>query len=103
MDELTQAFHTLVPIIAPIAPHLAEELWHHHGKTDSVFLSECKAEDVIAPVNIEPLLQLRSQMLSSMAARGIRSPAELDIALDQPFDSESMMSRADQTATLFKY
>jgi valyl-tRNA synthetase len=92
VDELTQAFHTLVPIIAPIAPHLAEELWHHHGKTDSVFLSEWKVEDVIAPVNIEPLLQLRSQMLSSMAARGIRSPAELDIALDQPFNSESMMS-----------
>lgn len=90
---LHQAFVTLVPILAPIMPHLAEELWDHAGNESSVFLSEWSSLSSIESVDIAPLLQVRSALLTLTAnarEHGVKSPAALDICIDGllPYEGE---------------
>jgi leucyl-tRNA synthetase len=32
----TEGIETLITLLAPFAPHISEELWHHIGKSDSI-------------------------------------------------------------------
>ncbi len=53
----TEALETLLKLLAPIAPHITEELWHQLGHTDSIHVQrwpesdpEVAAEDVVTMV-----------------------------------------------------
>jgi leucyl-tRNA synthetase len=45
---LAEAIETLVRLLAPFAPHLAEELWEQLGHRDSVFRASWPAADPVA-------------------------------------------------------
>jgi leucyl-tRNA synthetase len=43
-----EAVETLILLLSPMVPHLAEELWHHLGKTTSVYLEAWPQADPAA-------------------------------------------------------
>src|SRR5690625_6965955 len=43
--EWQQAVRTLLTMLAPIAPHISEELWHRLGETESVHLQPWPEHD----------------------------------------------------------
>lgn len=68
-------------MIAPVAPHLAEELYEHAGNDGSVFLRDWTPLSDIERVDIEPLVELRSALLAELAGAGVKSAADVDVAL----------------------
>ena len=77
----------MVRVIAPILPHLAEELWESSGRHESLFLNDWLAQTPAVPAGIESLLAIRSQLLAvsevARAEHGLRSAAALDISLSE--------------------
>lgn len=66
----TEQFATLVCILAPYAPHLAEELWAGLGKSDSVHQApwpEYDAEKLVAE-SVEIVVQVNGKTRASFAA-----------------------------------
>jgi len=67
---------TAVQLIAPIAPHLAEELWAHLGNKKSVFDSKWPEydEEMIVEDTIELVVQINGK---------VRAKVEADATIDQ--------------------
>ncbi len=72
-----EAINTLVILLAPFAPHFAEELWHELGYTDSVHKQPWPAYDPAALVQdeVEIVVQLNGKVKNRMTV-----PADMDKA-----------------------
>ena len=70
-----EAVNTLVILLAPFAPHFAEELWHELGYTDSVHKQPWPGYDPAALVQdeVEIVVQLNGKVKSRMTV-----PADID-------------------------
>jgi leucyl-tRNA synthetase len=77
----------LVQLIAPYAPHLAEELWHQLGNSGSVFDSTWPAYDpaLLVDDTIELAVQINGKMRGTVAvARDVTQDAAYAAALASP-------------------
>lgn len=77
----------LVQLIAPYAPHLAEELWHQLGNSGSVFDSTWPAYDpsLLVDDTIELAVQINGKMRGTVAvARDVTQDAAYAAALATP-------------------
>lgn len=76
-ELLFAALIKALKLIAPLAPHLAEELWHACGEEGSIFKSEWPSYDekVIASETVQIVVQVKGKM-----------KGRLDIAVDMPED-----------------
>ena len=66
----------LVPLIAPFAPHLAEELWEHLGHEESVFLGgnwPSYDEDKTRETSVDLAVQVNGKLRAT-----VRGPAGID-------------------------
>ncbi|MFN8656344.1 MAG: leucine--tRNA ligase [Candidatus Obscuribacterales bacterium] len=87
-DLLSFAVRSLLLVLAPMAPHLTEELWHQAGyaagPTDSIHTHTWptyKAELTIAD-EIELVLQVNGKLVSKvLAQRGLSDPQAEELAL----------------------
>jgi leucyl-tRNA synthetase len=86
--SLTQISASLLRLIAPIAPHLAEELHQHAGGVGSVFVQDWQSLHSHPAVDVSPLLQLRVALLADLAEAGIKSAADVDVAIELEYDGE---------------
>lgn len=84
-----EAMNSLVLLLAPFAPHIAEELWHELGFTDSVHTQPWPKYDPAATVQdeVEIVIQVNGKVKERMMA-----PASLDAGGLQQFamDQESV-------------
>jgi leucyl-tRNA synthetase len=77
----------LIPLVAPFAPHIAEELWEQTGGTGSVFDSAWPAFDpaLAAEDSIELVVQVNGKVRSKiMVSRDISEEAAVVTALADP-------------------
>ena len=58
------ALHHLVKMLAPFAPHMAEELWHRAGREGSVFREEWETYDAeaIAAARVKVVIQVNGKV-----------------------------------------
>ncbi len=84
----SQSLHTLAVLLAPFAPHLAEELWQHLGGNHSVHSQSWPKFDpkVLKQEQIELLVQingkLRDRIWVSASLAGLKTEAEQKQVLD---------------------
>ncbi|HYL28168.1 MAG TPA: class I tRNA ligase family protein, partial [Candidatus Nitrosotalea sp.] len=84
---LRYAVQTLPILIAPFAPHIAEELWERLGHETSVHLQRYLEPDesVLAVDEITLVVQVNGKVRARMPARtGITEDAALELALADP-------------------
>jgi leucyl-tRNA synthetase len=84
---LHYAVHVLPILIAPFAPHMAEELWERLGHDASVHLERYLEPDeaVLAMNEITLVVQVNGKVRARIpAAAGISEEAALALALDEP-------------------
>jgi len=77
----------LIPLVAPFAPHIAEELWEQTGGTGSVFDSPWPSFDAALAVEdtIELVVQVNGKVRSRIAVpRDIAEDAAVVAALADP-------------------
>jgi leucyl-tRNA synthetase len=77
----------LIPLVAPFAPHIAEELWEQTGGTGSVFDTAWPSFDpaLAAEDNIELVVQVNGKVRSRMLVpRDIPEEAAVVAALADP-------------------
>ena len=74
LPDVRQAFETLVLLIAPFAPHLAEELWQRLGHQESLAYAPWPQFDPAALTETETLLVV--QVNGKVRAR-LSVPADL--------------------------
>lgn len=85
-----EAIQTLVLLLAPFAPHVAEELWHLMGKTESVHLSPWPEVDAAALVVDEITLVIQ---IMGKTRGTIEVPADSDRAALEKFARESDVAK----------
>lgn len=74
-------------ILAPLAPHLAEEIWEHLGESESIFNSVWPKfeEKYLKASEFELVLQINGRVRSRVQAKiGISKEEALELALQQP-------------------
>jgi leucyl-tRNA synthetase len=84
---LLYAAHALPIVLAPFAPHIAEELWHRYGYERSVHLERWLATDAaaLAVDRIELVVQVNGKIRARIAvAPGIPEAEALALALAEP-------------------
>ncbi|MBD5654358.1 MAG: class I tRNA ligase family protein, partial [Candidatus Eremiobacteraeota bacterium] len=84
---LLYAVHALPLLLAPFAPHIAEELWHRYGYTSSVHLERWPATDpaALAVDTIELVVQVNGKIRARIAvAPDIGEKAALELAHADP-------------------
>ena len=82
---LTYAVHALPIVLAPFAPHIAEELWHRMGYTRSVHLERWIPYDpaALALAEVELVVQVNGRVRGRIrSAPGISEEAALALALE---------------------
>jgi len=82
-----EAIETLVLLLAPSAPHLAEELWHRLGHTDSVHLQPWPQwnETLAAEEMITVVVQINGKVRDKFEAPAdIEEQAAIQQALTSP-------------------
>ncbi|MDZ7261119.1 MAG: leucine--tRNA ligase, partial [candidate division KSB1 bacterium] len=76
--------NTLIHLLAPFAPHLAEELWHRAGNEDSIFNRPWPGydEDLIVTETVTIVVQINGKLRSQIEAP-VDAPEEtvVDLAL----------------------
>lgn len=77
--ELREAIKTLVLLLAPFAPHLADELWHYWGHESSVHLEPWPAyeEKWLVESEVEIALQINGKVRGRMVVAADASSDEL--------------------------
>jgi leucyl-tRNA synthetase len=82
----TETFHqtleTLLPLLAPIAPFITEELWHQTGHQDSVHLQEWPAWEPSVVLNqvIEIPIQINGKKRTVIEVDSSASQSEIETA-----------------------
>lgn len=79
------AITTLVQLVAPFAPHLAEELWHQYGQKESVHLSEWPSYD-------DTLLVKKTTTLVVQVNGKVRAKLEISASADQAEAEKAAMA-----------
>jgi leucyl-tRNA synthetase len=76
----TEALHTLLVLLAPFAPHLAEELWLKLGGPSSVHSQQWPTEDPQALVRdtIELVIQIKGKVRGSLMVPANADKASLE-------------------------
>jgi leucyl-tRNA synthetase len=80
---LLYALHALPIVLAPFAPHIAEELWHRYGYATSVHLERWLAPDpeALAVDTIELVVQVNGKIRARLAvAPNISEASALELA-----------------------
>jgi leucyl-tRNA synthetase len=83
---LREAIDSLVLMISPFAPHMAEELWHMLGHVDGVVKATwpsfdpevAKAEEVVVPVQVNGKLRARVKSPADASEEQLRELALAD-------------------------
>jgi leucyl-tRNA synthetase len=82
-----EEINPLIPLVAPFAPHIAEELWEQTGGTGSVFDSAWPRFDpaLAAEDSIELVVQVNGKVRSKITVpRDITEEAAVVVALADP-------------------
>lgn len=81
-EAMREAADKLVLMMAPFAPHMAEELWHRLGHTDSVHLEKWPEYDetAIKAQRITVVVQVNGKVRDRIEADASASVAELEQA-----------------------
>ena len=76
---LNEAINKVVILISPLAPHIAEELWHMFGNTKSIFLESWPKADASLMIedSIEIVVQINSKVRSRITIPIQVTPEEL--------------------------
>ncbi|BAZ48950.1 leucyl-tRNA synthetase [Nostoc sp. NIES-4103] len=85
-----EGIQTLVVLLAPFAPHIAEELWHLMGKSDSVHTQTWPAFDDAALVADEITLVIQ---VMGKTRGAIQVPAQADKAALEKYARESEVAQ----------
>lgn len=85
-----EGIHTLLILLAPFAPHMAEELWHHFGHTDSVHTQSWPAIDPEALVADEITLVIQ---IMGKTRGTIQVPASADKAALEQYARDSEIAK----------
>jgi len=83
---LRETFETVLRILSPIVPHLAEELWQRLGRAESIF--SCGWPEVDDETAAEELLEIPVQVNGKVRSR-------LHVAPDLPRDELERLALAD--------
>ncbi|MGH7728641.1 MAG: leucine--tRNA ligase [Vulcanimicrobiaceae bacterium] len=84
---LLYAAHALPLVLAPFAPHAADELWHRYGYAESVHLARWLEPDprALELETIEFVVQVNGKVRARLAvARGISEADVVELALAEP-------------------
>lgn len=81
------ALESIVQLVAPFAPHIAEELWHDLGHADSVHIDHW-------PVLDEKMLQSETLTIAVQVNGKVRG--EIEIGMDAPEDEVKQKSLAQE-------
>lgn len=83
----TEVFSTLVRLIAPFAPHAAEELWHNLGNRESVFKAAWPAYDpgMLVETTVEIVVQVNGKVRS-----------KLEVPVTMPEEELKKLAQQDQ-------
>jgi len=95
-DVLRFAFDSLIRLLAPMTPHLAEELWSRMGHAESVFRSplpagdpeHAKGETVTLVVQVNSKIRAREEVAAGLSEMEIKA-----IALENPRIAELLGGR----------
>jgi leucyl-tRNA synthetase len=82
-----EAAETLVLMLAPLAPHIAEELWHRLGHTEWVGLADFPAfdpalivdESIVIPVQVNGKVKARITVSADADAAALEATARADV------------------------
>ena len=85
-----EGIQTLVVLLAPFAPHIADELWHLLGKSDSVHTQTWPAFDAAALVADEITLVIQ---IMGKTRGAIQVPAQADKAALEKYARESEVAQ----------
>ena len=72
---LTDAIESIVILLSPLVPHIAEEMWHLLGKENSIF--KCKWPSYDKSAILEKILTIPIQVNGKLRAK-IEVPAGID-------------------------
>ena len=81
---LSEALESLVLMLSPFAPHIAEEIWQRLGKTDSVCLAQWPAweDDIAREAEVTVVVQVNGKVRDRMTvAAGIAGDRLKELAL----------------------
>ncbi len=81
------AFHVLIRLLAPMVPHVCEELWERTGHTESVFATSMPEANAAyaQQETITLVIQINSKIRARVDVEAGRSDAELrEVALSNP-------------------
>ncbi|PZR59465.1 MAG: leucine--tRNA ligase [Candidatus Meridianibacter frigidus] len=81
------AVHALPVVVAPFAPHLAEELWHRMGHSSSVHIERYPEVDqtALAVEEITLVLQVNGKIRARISTRpGLDEESAFELAVAQP-------------------
>ena len=96
-DERSPVAATLILLLAPFAPHLAEELWERSGHPYSVHQQRWPAyrPDALAVSKINLVVQVDGKVRARIAApAGLTQAEALKMALDQTSVSNQLRERS---------
>ncbi|MFN6570398.1 leucine--tRNA ligase [Dendronalium sp. ChiSLP03b] len=85
-----EGIETLVVLLAPFAPHIADELWHLMGNSDSVHIQTWPVFDSAALVADEITLVIQ---IMGKTRGAIQVPAQADKAAQEKFARESEVAQ----------
>ena len=83
---LSEAFESLVLMLSPFAPHMAEELWEHLGHHDGVVAAGwpsfdpavAKADEIVVPVQVNGKLRARLTVAADIDDAALEQAALAD-------------------------
>ena len=87
LSVIKEAIETVIVLLAPMAPHISEELWEHLGKQESIFKAPWPAYDAAAIVEEEVVIvvqvngKLRNRI--SLPADATREETEERVLTDE--------------------
>lgn len=81
-ELVEKAIHSFVKLMAPFAPHLAEEIWEQLGNTDSVFKEEWPAfdESKLVKDEVEIAIQINGAIKQKIMVPSSISDKEIEAA-----------------------
>lgn len=86
-DEWQEGLTALIKMIAPISPHIAEELWHRTGQTSSIHLESWPNYDTTA---------LQKDSINMVVQVNGKVRAQLEVATDAMKDDILAAAKADE-------
>jgi len=96
-----EAIETLVLLLAPLAPHLSEELWERLGHTESIFDAQfpefdealTKAKMITVPIQVNGKIRTRLEVESDISEDDILKQAFTDSNVKKHTDGKAIKSQ----------